>query len=336
MSLRPRITPPRDLVPLPVLIGVGAVLALGLFLTLEARQTAPAPTSAPPIPAPVPDLTIPPAPTPATPTQIVIHTDAPPARQTAAPQIAPPPLPMALRLPPPSFTAPPPIAPRPATEPDRTPALVLDFTPGTGPATKPDSAGDDTVQATLIHNRASVIAQGTLISAILETPLDSDRPGIARALVAADVRGFDGTRILIPRGSRLIGSFKAEASPALHRVLVTWDRLIRPDGVAIRLASPGTDALGGAGLPGAVNTHFAERFTSAVLQSALMVGVNVASELASPASGTFIGLPAQGTQLGQQLVPNTARPPTIKVRGGSQIAILVAHDLDFAGTPAVR
>jgi type IV secretion system protein VirB10 len=78
--------------------------------------------------------------------------------------------------------------------------------------------------------------------------------------------------VLIPRGSRLIGEFKADNMPGKRRVLVTWNRLIRPDGVAIRIASPATDALGGAGIAGAVNTHWMERFASAVLQSALTVG----------------------------------------------------------------
>lgn len=328
--IRPQITPPRDLIPLPLLAGVLAVLALGLFLTLNARRHTTPPPAAPLTLTQVPDLTIPPPPPAESPTQIDIH---PTPTATLTPAPAPTPLPRPQPIAPPQTPMPFPLPTltAPAPTQDHTPALVLDFTPGT---TKPDATTDDTVQATLIRNRATVIAQGTVIPATLETPLDSDRPGIARALVSAEVRGFDGTRILIPRGSRLIGTFKAEANPALRRVPVMWDRLIRPDGVAIRLASPGTDALGGAGLPGSVNTHFAERLASAVLQSALTIGVNVASDLATSGNGTTIAL--QGSQIGQQLTPNNTRPPTVRVRGGSQIAILVAHDLDFAGTPAVR
>ena len=56
-------------------------------------------------------------------------------------------------------------------------------------------------------------AAGAVIAAVLETPLNSDRPGLARAVVSKDARSFDGTRVLIPRGSRLIGEFKADANP---------------------------------------------------------------------------------------------------------------------------
>ena len=74
-----------------------------------------------------------------------------------------------------------------------------------------------------------------------------------------------------------------------------------------------------------------------MLQSALAIGVNVASALPVSNNNTFyVGLPGQAQQLGQQLVPNTSRPPTVKVREGAEIAVFVARDLDFSGTPAVR
>jgi type IV secretion system protein VirB10 len=220
------------------------------------------------------------------------------------------------------------------------PALVVDLTAGTGAsvngATGDAAAGDEAVRATLIRSRSSIIPQGAIIAAVLETPLNSDRPGLARAAVSQDARSFDGSRVLIPRGSRLIGEFKADTAPGLRRVLVTWTRLIRPDGVAIRIGSPVSDSLGGAGAPGKVNTHFFERFATAILQSALTIGVNVASQLPVDNGSVYVGIPGQAAQVGQALVPTVNRPPTVKVREGAQIAVFVARDLDFGGTPPVR
>jgi type IV secretion system protein VirB10 len=191
--------------------------------------------------------------------------------------------------------------------------------------------GDDqAVRATLIRGRSSLVSQGTLIAAVLETPIDSTRGGLVRALVSKDVRGFDGTRVLIPRGSRLLGEAKGDAQPGQRRVLVTWSRLIRPDGIAIRIGSPGADSLGGAGLRGAVNSHFAERFANAVLQSALTIGINLASR---PRDGSVIvGLPNQlGGAVAQMPLFDVPRGPTIRVGKGAEIAIFVARDLDFGG-----
>jgi type IV secretion system protein VirB10 len=173
---------------------------------------------------------------------------------------------------------------------------------------------------------------GTLIPAVLETPIDTSRPGLVRAVVSRDARGFDGSRVLVPRGSRLIGEYQSDVRPGQNRVLVTWVRLIRPDGVAIQLGSPTADRLGGAGVPGRVNSFFFQRFAAAVLQSALTIGVNVASR---PGNGSVIvGLPASqvGNSIGQGLIPGNDLQPKITVKQGAALNVFVAHDLDFSGT----
>lgn len=339
-DLAPQIELPRDAVPLPLIIGLSLLLGVGLFLYLDSHRremlgdfaaSKPSQVSGPP--APVPDLVIPPPdPLPAQMPQAAASAPAPVAPQTAA-QVAPP---RTIRMGRPADIAGPVMFRRAR---GNEPALVVDTTAGVGaPANGANAgvgdSGDDAVRATVIRNRGSIIPQGAIIAATLETPLDSDRPGLARAITAQDVRSFDGTRVLIPRGSRLIGEFKAETGPGLRRVLVTWNRLIRPDGVAIRIGSPVTDAMGGAGVPGRVNTHFLERFGNAVLQSALTVGVNLASLPRD--SGVYVGLPATAAEVGRSLAPSSQRVPTVKVREGAQIAVLVARDLDFGGTPPVR
>lgn len=335
-DVRPRVAGPRELVPLPLAIALVAVLALALFLFLNARRSAnenAATSSAtgarlapPPLLVPAPEL-------PVAPIVVASPVAAPPTPPSARPPliVAPPSPPPTRVVQPPPVIAPPPGSSQPA--------LVVDLTAGngapvngTGGAAAGVGDGEETVRATQIRNRASVIPQGALIAAVLETPLNSDRPGLARAIVSQDVRGFDGTRVLIPRGSRLIGEFKADVNPGLRRILVTWNRLIRPDGVAIRIGSPVSDPLGGAGVAGRVNTHFLERFTGAVLQSALAIGVNLASQ--PTGGGVFVS--GAGQAVGQALVPNVYRSPTIMVREGAEIAIFVARDLDFGGTPPVR
>lgn len=332
--------------PTPLLIVLGAVLALALFLFLNARRSARVDaerdqtSASAPLPHNPPPLEIPPPPPP--PAPVVIIERAPPA----APAPLPPPPPMREQMPPQMVAMPDPPPPPPprARSGDNSNALVIDNTSGTGASVNGGGEGggpvgltgqDDTVRATLIRNRAAVIPQGAIMTAVLETPLNSDRPGQARAIVSHDVRGFDGSRVLIPRGSRLIGDFRADTSPGMRRILVTWSRLIRPDGVAIKLGSPASDPMGGSGLPGSVNTHFMARFVGAVLQSALAVGVNLASQASNNGNTVYLGS-QQASQSTPQLMPDANRAPTVKVREGTEIAVMVAHDLDFSGTPAVR
>lgn len=335
-DVRPVVALPRGGPP-GIVIAIGfALLGVLLFVVLDARRRAlTAPERDRPAVAatgafaPAPPLSLPPPPPPPAPVVIerVIRTPAAPA-PAPLPVYRPPPAPVALPVTPPA-------PPRP-TSGGNEPAMVVDLSPAdnTGAASGGTAtASDDTaVRATIIRNRGSLVPQGTLIAAVLETPIDSNKPGLARAIVSRDARGFDGSRVLIPRGSRLIGEYRSDVAPGQRRVLVTWTRLIRPDGVAIRIGSPGADALGGSGLAGRVNTHFFERFTNAVLQSALTVGVNLASQ---PRSGSvYVGLPAQAANVGQSLLPNVSPNPTIKVRQGAEIAIFVARDLDFGGAPS--
>ena len=121
--------------------------------------------------------------------------------------------------------------------------------------------------------------------------------------MSRDVRGFDGTRVLIPRGSRLIGEYRSDVAAGQNRALVNWTRLIRPDGVTIDIGSPASDPIGGIGIHASVNTHFFARFADAILQSALYTGVGFASRIGSgPVIVAFPGTLQQG--VGQTVQPH--------------------------------
>ena len=108
---------------------------------------------------------------------------------------------------------------------------------------------------------------------------------------------------------------------------------MRPDGVAIRLTSPATDALGGSGIAGNVNNHFLERFASVALQTAVTVGTDLADR--SSSTSVVVGAPGQTIgSAGQILFPTNDLKPTIQVKEGASITVFVARDLDFSGASA--
>ncbi|MGC1302071.1 MAG: TrbI/VirB10 family protein, partial [Caulobacteraceae bacterium] len=172
-----------------------------------------------------------------------------------------------------------------------------------------------------------VIAQGAVIPAVLETALNSDLPGFARALVSRDVRSFDGSQVLIPRGSRLVGQYKSSPQTGQSRMLIVWTRLLRPDGVTIQLGSPTTDDIGEAGLSGKVDRHFLQRYGSAIL-------LTVVGGLATVAGGNntvVIGTASQGSSAASVALQNDVKiSPTVKVMQGAAIQVFVARDLDFS------
>jgi type IV secretion system protein VirB10 len=345
-SLRPDVPIRRSIGAAWLFAGICGAASIGLFVALDVRRHA---TSAPNLEprgraramfVDPPPLRMPPDPSPAMPDLVEPATPPPAPPPIAPPPVATSPLPPPPPLPRPGGQGAPPVVARMDEQ-----AMVYDQSAGGGPAPGPvataggataagaptASGGDDPpLRATVIRGRSTTIAQGSLIAATLETPIDSTRAGFVRAIVARDARGFDDSRILVPRGSRLIGEYASDVQSGQRRVLVTWTRLIRPDGVAIRLGSPATDRLGQAGIPGRADTHFLARFTSAVLQTALTIGTNLA---ARPGNGTVIvGVPGQATgSIGQLLSPGANLRPTIKVAQGAAVMVFVARDLDFAG-----
>lgn len=346
-NVAPRVALPRG-GPSWIVIAIGmAILGVLLFTMLDARRRA---TEVPAVRAGAadraagavapnaPPLYVPPALAPPEPVTIVtpepVRPSPPPQPQ---PQIVYVPQPMPQQ--PAQPIAPPAPPPRSSAE----PALVFD---GSGPepalgqaanaAAPGASAGSDSAaiagtrtRAGVLANRGNTVPQGTLIPAVLETGLDSTRPGLARAMVTRDVRGFDGRNILIPRGTRLIGEYRSEAQPGQKRALVNWVRLIRPDGVTIAIGSPASDPLGRGGIGARVNTHFFARFTGAILQSALDIGVNLASR--SAGSPVIVALPGAVQSTTQPLAQRQEITPTLTVKPGTSITIFVARDLDFTG-----
>lgn len=332
---RPAVRRPQSRWLLPAAVTGIALLGIGTFAALYTPPTANPGAEALPIST-------------RTPTR---SADLPPAPVLAAVPVVAIPAPIVMTLPP-VIVAPPPPAPLPP-RPTNTPALVIDLSGPTKPADAAAAAAADPNAPKLSSNEAfldrvtrqrpetvgtdrlsstdQVVPQGTVITGVLETAINSDLPGLVRAVVSRDVRGLDGSRVLIPRGSRLIGQYSNGVALGQSRAFVIWTRLLRSDGVSIQLGSAATDPLGQAGLGGKVNNHFLRRFGAAALLSVITSGLDYLVNTAQRGGSVVIGSPTQATQLaGIALQREIDIPPTIKVAQGTPVRVFVAKDLDFA------
>lgn len=291
--------------------------------------------------------------------QAQAQTSPPPPAPSAPLASAPAAVPAA---PPGTLSVPPP-ASAPAANPEdaylRSPTLVVDLAPpegaapsaGTNPATPasapPEVPGSpeerfaartmggtsDGARAMQMQDLSRIVPQGALISAVLESAINSDLPGAVRGVVSRDVRSFDGSRVLIPRGSRLVGQYKSAASIGQTRAFVVWSRIITPTGVSIEIGSPAVDRLGRGGVEGKVDNHFLERFGPSILLTVLNAGVTAAANSGSSNSNTtlVLGWSGQAGQAAAATVRPTEIPATLKIDQGAAIQVYVARDLDFAG-----
>lgn len=192
----------------------------------------------------------------------------------------------------------------------------------------------DTARASQMHDLGRTVPQGAVIAAVLETAINSDLPGSVRAVVSRDVRSFDGSRVLIPRGSKLVGQYKSAAAVGQTRAFVVWSRIISPTGITIDVGSPATDRLGRGGLDGEVDTHFFRRFGASILLSVVSAGSQALANSAAGSRGNntlVIGSPAQASQVADAALQQQINiPDTIKVAQGAPVQVFVARDLDFS------
>lgn len=191
-------------------------------------------------------------------------------------------------------------------------------------ASRLGGVGGTAATATAAIDPKTTVTQGTLIPAVLETAIDTDVPGYVRAVVSSDVRSFDGSRVLVPRSSRLIGQYKSGLQAGQKRAYVIWTRLIRPDGISVNIASPAIGFGGETGLAGKVDTHFFERFGSAMLLS-------VVGGLSALGNSSSVIVSGGGQSAAAAAIGQTGQiGPTVRVRQGEPVRVFTARDLDFS------
>lgn len=187
--------------------------------------------------------------------------------------------------------------------------------------------------AALLPHPMMTIAQGTSIPCTLQTALDSALPGFATCQIPFDVKGTEGNVTLLDAGTQVFGEVHAGESlrPGEDQVFVLWTRARTPHGVVIDLASPATDALGRSGIAGAVDNHWWARFGNALLFTLIDSASQLGTTQLSKQGATSFNLNSASSPATASLQADSTVPPTITVRQGEQVAIMVARDLDFAG-----
>jgi type IV secretory pathway VirB10-like protein len=180
-----------------------------------------------------------------------------------------------------------------------------------------------------------ILQAGSIIPAALITGIKSDLPGMITAQVTENVYDSPSGRfLLVPQGSKLIGTYDSQVSFGQSRVLLVWNRIVLPNGNSIVLKRlSGTDAEGYAGLEDGVDYHWDKLLTTVALSTLLGIGAELGS---SGEESDLVRALRRGTQVsinqsGQQLVRRQINvQPTLTVRQGFPVRVIVNRDLVLA------
>ncbi|MHC1550887.1 type IV secretion system protein VirB10 [Phyllobacterium sp. K27] len=192
-------------------------------------------------------------------------------------------------------------------------------------------------RAGMLGNRNFIVALGTSIPCVLETALSSDQPGFVSCVINRDVMSDNGRVVLMEKGTQIVGEYRGGLRRGQKRLFVLWNRAKTPRGVIITLASPTTDALGRAGIDGYVDTHWWERFGSAILLSIVGDATSYANNRLRESDVEAQNATSAGQQAAAIAVEQSINiPPTLLKHQGELVSVFVARDLDFSQVYRLR
>ena len=178
---------------------------------------------------------------------------------------------------------------------------------------------------------------GTVIPAVLVTGMNSELPGDVVAQVERDV--FDSAtlrHVLIPKGTRLVGTYDDQIAYGQNRALVAWTTMVFPDGRTVELPGlPGVDLQSAAGLQDRVDRHFGRVFGSAVALAAVGTGLALATPTRDGVdlSPQTIGAAQIAIELSRVATQVLRRElevqPTVTIRPGYRLLVFLARAMEF-------
>jgi type IV secretion system protein VirB10 len=177
-----------------------------------------------------------------------------------------------------------------------------------------------------------MLSAGSIIAASLITGLNSDLPGLVTAQVSENAYdSATGGILLVPQGSRLIGTYDSVVAFGQKRALVVWQRLIFPDGSSIRIDNvPASDTAGYAGLADKIDRHSWQLLKGVALSTLLGVGTQLifGGEESDLVEAIRQSAQQNAARVGDQLVSrNLDVQPTIRVRPGWRLRVVVHKDI---------
>ena len=175
------------------------------------------------------------------------------------------------------------------------------------------------------------IFEGTVLEGVVTNHIDGGLNGPILVMLTTDYYSHDHQQLLMPQGTRLIGTVQSVGSAQQRKMFVTFHRAVCPDGFSLDFDKYiGLDPLGTTGLATKVDHGYFQAFAAAAAIGGIgglaQIGNN--GSVLNPSTEIRNGISEQTASEGEQILNHFLnRLPVITLKEGSRARVYVGRDI---------
>jgi type IV secretion system protein VirB10 len=175
------------------------------------------------------------------------------------------------------------------------------------------------------------IFEGTVLEGVVTNHIDGGFSGPILVMLTTDYYSHDHQKLLMPQGTRLIGTVQSVGSAQQRKMFVTFHRAVCPDGFSLDFDKYiGLDPIGTTGLATKVDHGYLMAFGAAAAIGGLGGLTQIGNNGSTLSASTEIrnGISEQSAAEGEQVLNHFLnRLPVITLKEGSRARVYVGRDI---------
>jgi type IV secretion system protein VirB10 len=175
------------------------------------------------------------------------------------------------------------------------------------------------------------VFEGTVLEGVVTNHIDGGLTGPILIMLTTDYYSHDHQQLLMPQGTRLIGTVQSVGNAQQRKMFVTFHRAICPDGFSLELDRyVGLDPLGTTGLATKVDHGYLQAFAAAAAVGGLggLAQIGNSGSVLSASTQIRDGISEQSAAEGEQVLNHFLnRLPIITLKEGSRARVYIGTDI---------
>jgi type IV secretion system protein VirB10 len=175
------------------------------------------------------------------------------------------------------------------------------------------------------------VFEGTVLEGVVTNHIDGGLTGPILIMLTTDYYSHDHQQLLMPQGTRLIGTVQSVGNAQQRKMFVTFHRAICPDGFSLELDKyVGLDPIGTTGLATKVDHGYLQAFAAAAAVGGLggLAQIGNSGSVLSASTQIRDGISEQSAAEGEQVLNHFLnRLPIITLNEGSRARVYIGTDI---------